>query len=119
MSRDPQFKAKSKLGQGNAQFREAEQLPPLNGVQLMLKAIDTYKAAQALDPDLFDAEFNRKVAERRLDEMKEKAFGRPDRAAGDPSEARAAADAERILSGSRSTPAPVARGKSERVERDW
>ncbi len=80
------------------------------------ESIAAYQKAQELDPDLFDAEYNRKVAERRLQNPPPE---RPGARAPEPPGPAPAADADSIL---KSTANSQANGKSVRqtpVERDW
>ncbi len=65
-ARDAQLKAKSRLGQGNAFFRDAEQQYGMQAAMRYRASIEAYRQAHELDPDLFDAEYNLVVAERRL-----------------------------------------------------
>ena len=120
-TRDQQLKAKSKLGQGNALFRDAEQLHnPIQYVAGMRAAIAAYREAQALDPDLFDAEFNRKIAERRLQDPPKQPFASPGMAPPPVASPQKPSDAERILKeASARVPPAGARVKDDTVERDW
>ena len=113
-----QFKARCKLGQGNALFRDAEQLHGPPAAARMRAAIAAYREALALDPDLFDAEFNRKVAERRLQELLHQPAP-PDQDPGS-TPTPAASDAESVLKEtSARVPPSAARARGRSVERDW
>lgn len=115
-ARDAQLKAKCNLGQGNALFRDAERLYGRQAVMRYRESIAAYQKAQELDPDLFDAEYNRKVAERRLQSPPPE---RPGTRAPEPPAPTPAADADSIL---KSAANSLAAGKSLRqtpVERDW
>jgi Ca-activated chloride channel family protein len=118
-ARDVRLKAKSKLGQGNAFFRDAEQLYGKQAVERYKEAVAAYREAHALDPDLFDAELNRKVAERRLQnpppERAPSATPRPP----EPAPSEPAPDAERILRGLSRGLANQKPVKRTAVERDW
>ncbi len=115
-SRDAKFKAKCKLGQGNALYRDAGD----HGAQMvprLREALAAYKEAQSLDPESFDAEFNIRIVERRLREDRSRPLLPPDGSA-EPSPSDA--DAEKLLKEmSARHPATAVRAKDAGVERDW
>ena len=128
-ARQTALQARCKLGQGNARFKDAEQLysertiqafAGKQAVERMRAAVAAYREAQELNPELFDAEYNRKIAERRLAEMMRNPF--PPRSAA-PAQAAAspepAPDAERVLKEMRRPAAARTRVKGRGVERDW
>jgi tetratricopeptide (TPR) repeat protein len=75
LSPDPLFRANSRVGQGNAMFRESEHLPPMQAMQRLQQCIAAYHEALQLDPHVFHAEHNLHVAERRLEQVRDQVFG--------------------------------------------
>jgi tetratricopeptide (TPR) repeat protein len=119
-ARDAQLKAKAKLGKGNALFRDAEHLYGGQSVARYMEAIEAYREALQLDPDLFHAEHNRKVAERRLQNPPRAPFApRTDPDAPEPPAPNSTADAEGILKSAANGQAARKPVKSTPVERDW
>jgi Ca-activated chloride channel family protein len=114
-ARDPQMKAKCRLGQGNALFRYAEE-SRMDRIKRYQAALEAYKEAEKLDPTLFDAEFNRQVTERRLREWRNRMPGAAPTNVLPPE-----ADADKLLqdmTARQPAAAPPAR-KHRGVDRDW
>jgi Ca-activated chloride channel family protein len=115
-TRDSKLKARCKLGQGNSLYRDAGD----HGSQMvprLQEALAAYKEAEALDPELFDAEYNRRVVERRLRDNSPRALLPPD---GGAEHAPSDADAEKLLKEmSGAHPTTTVRAKDDGVERDW
>jgi Ca-activated chloride channel family protein len=116
----PQLKAKSKLGQGNAFFRDAEQVYGQQAAARYTAAIEAYREAEQLDSDLFDAEYNRKIAERRLLHPPPASYppgmSPPEPPAPEPNPD---ADADTILKGLPNLAAAQKAVKHNAAERDW
>jgi tetratricopeptide (TPR) repeat protein len=117
---DRHLKALSKVGQGNALFRDAtvKDARPAYSIPRLRAAIDSYRAALQLEPELFNAELNIKVAERRLRELQQKASGREPPPAGS-SRAQPSTSADDILRGARRPSAPRVLSKPAGVDKDW
>src|SRR5207248_2910648 len=77
LSTDPSFKANSRVGQGNALFRDSEHLQPMQAMQRLQQSIAAYQEAPQLEPHVFHAEHNLRVAERRLEQLRDQVFGGP------------------------------------------
>jgi tetratricopeptide (TPR) repeat protein len=80
LSHDRGFQARSRLGQGNALFRESETLEasrPLQAIELLEQCISVYREALRLDPRVMHAAYNLQVAQRRVEDLRDRAFARP------------------------------------------
>jgi Ca-activated chloride channel family protein len=116
-ARDAQLKAKSRLGQGNALFRDAEQQYGMQAALRYRASIEAYRQARESDPYLFDAEYNLQVAERRLQNPAPEPFPPEVRPTESPAP-EPTADAESILKSLSNHQAsrPL---RQTAVERDW
>ena len=129
MSKDAHLKAQARLGQGNSWFRHATE-PPMSDIEKAIAGLRTsisaYREALKIEPGLFAADINVKVAERKLKELLSRP--RPDRPMrySDPSmppmpspPTATDADADQILKESRKTALPQSTAKGAAVDKDW
>jgi Ca-activated chloride channel homolog len=117
LSRDRQFQARCRLGQGNAMFREAEALPvsaPIQAIERLEQSIAAYREALRLDPQVPDAAYNIEVARRRLEQLRDRAFARPQDAQWPVESPR-----QVLERSSKAAPALSSRAAGKASERDW
>jgi tetratricopeptide (TPR) repeat protein len=117
---DQHLKALSRLGQGNALFRDATDgdTRTAYAIPRLRAAIEAYRAALQLEPDLFNAEVNLKVAERRLSRMQQKELPPAPRMPGSEGH-QASSNPDEILGKAGRPPVPRGLSKPAAVDRDW
>jgi Ca-activated chloride channel family protein len=124
IAKESHLKAQARLGQGNALFRDATE-PPVNldrGIPGLRAAIEAYRAALKIEPGLFAADINLKVAERRL---REYVSGMQDRRPPQPGtppqppQPRPPANADDILRQNHRAQPPRTLAKPGAVDKDW
>ena len=120
LSHDRDFQARSRLGQGNALFRDAELLAatqPGQAMQRLQQCIAAYREALRLEPRVLHAAYNLQVAEHRLQQLRDRAVASPARE--DPRPLPAASPQEVLEQAPRTAPPPKGRPVSGPVEHDW
>jgi tetratricopeptide (TPR) repeat protein len=126
MSKDANLKAQARLGQGNAWFRHATE-PSMRAIDRAIAGLRTsmgaYREALKIEPGLFAADINLKVAERKLRELlNRRQENQPQRDPSVPQPPPAQsqfADADQILRESRKTATPQALARGAAVDKDW
>jgi tetratricopeptide (TPR) repeat protein len=117
LSHDRRFQARGRLGQGNAMFRESEMLArslPLQAIERLEQSVGAYQEALRLDANIKDAAYNLQVARRRLEQLRDRAFARPQDAQ------RLAESPRQVLDRSSKAAPPVSRPATGKAsERDW
>jgi Ca-activated chloride channel family protein len=124
LAKDPHLRAQACLGQGNSLFRDATQ-PSTNSLRAVagLRAsIDAYREALKLEPDMFAADINLKVAQRKLREYLDRSQN--NQPPGPPGtqpqpQPRPQATADDILKQSHRTQPPRTLAKPGPVDKDW
>jgi tetratricopeptide (TPR) repeat protein len=124
IARDRHLKALARLGEGNSRFRDGtgKDVRPPAAMARLRAAIAAYRAALQLEPDLFNAEVNRKVAERRLRDLQQKAAELPPDRPGSPPGRDGQSpppNADQILRESGRPPVPRVLAKAGGVDKDW
>ena len=117
---DRHLKALSRLGQGNALFRDATygDTHPGYAIPRLRAAIEAYRAALQLEPDLFNAEVNLKVAERRLSRAQQAELPPQPRMPG-AEDRNPSSNPDQILGKAGRPPAPRVISKPAGVDKDW
>jgi tetratricopeptide (TPR) repeat protein len=117
LSRDRRFQARCRLGQGSAMFRESEALPasaPIQAIERLEQSVAAYREALRLDAQLPDAAYNIEVARRRLEQLRDRAFARPQ-------DAQQPVESPRqvLERSSKAAPAVSSRAVGKAADRDW
>jgi Ca-activated chloride channel family protein len=117
LSHDRRFQARSRLGQGNALFRESETLTasaPMQAIERLEQSIAAYREALRLDARVPEAAYNLRVAQRRLEQARDHAF-----APRQPVEHPAESPREVLERSSKAAPAVSRPAIGKAPERDW
>ena len=126
MSKDANLKAQARLGQGNAWFRHGTG-PAMREIDRAIAGLRTsigaYREALKIEPGLFAADINLKVAERKLRVLlnrRQENQPQPNPPGPQPPPAQSQfADADQILRESRKTTTPQALARGAVVDKDW
>jgi len=122
LAKDSHLKAQSRLGQGNALYREATEphVDLYRAIPTLRAAIEAYRESLKAEPGLFGAEINLKVAERKLRDLLNRAINQPPGAPqGQPPQPRPRASADDILKQSHRPQPPRTLAKPGPVDKDW
>jgi len=122
LAKDSHLKAQSRLGQGNALYREATEphVDLYRAIPTLRAAIEAYRESLKAEPGLFGAEINLKVAERKLRDLLNRAMNQPPGAPqGQPPQPRPQASADDILKQSHRPQPPRTLAKPGPVDKDW
>ena len=118
LSHDREFQARSRLGQGNALFRDADLLAraqPGQAIERLEQCIAAYREALRLDGQVLHAAYNLQVAEHRLQQLRDRGVATPREQA----EPLPAASPQEVLDQAPRAVAPGRGPLGAAVERDW